>query len=86
MNISLSTAQVIASAMGSVPNVPKGDRMGLRVSLRHLSYNTLFGPTIGLLNLRAGDFPNSVLYDKCRKITRKPIRSPLGTLGTDPIV
>ena len=38
-----------------------------------------------LLNLRAGDCPNGVLYDECCKLTRKPIRSPLGTLGTDPI-
>ena len=44
-----------------------------------------FGTTIGLLNLGAGDCPNSVLYDECRKLTRKPIRSPLGTLGTEPI-
>ena len=39
----VSTVQVIASAMGSVHNVPKGDRMGLRVSLQHSSYNKLFG-------------------------------------------
>ena len=38
-----------------------------------------------LLNLRAGDCPNGVLYDECHKVTRKPIRSPLGTLGTEPI-
>ena len=46
---------------------------------------TGFGTTIGLLNLRAGDCPNSVLYDECRKLTRKPIRSTLGRLGTEPI-
>ena len=44
-----------------------------------------FGPTISLLNLRAGDFLNSVLYDKCRKLAHKTIWSPLGTLGTEPI-
>ena len=44
-----------------------------------------FEPTIGLLNIRAGDCPNSVLYEKCRKLTRKPIRSPLGTLGAETI-
>ena len=41
------------------------------------------GTTIGLLNLRAGDYPNIVLYDKFRKLARKPRRFPLGTLGTE---
>ena len=40
---------------------------------------------IGLLNLRAGYCPNIVLYDKFRKLARKPRRFPLGTLGMDPI-
>ena len=46
---------------------------------------TVFGTPIGLLNLRAGDFPNIALYDECHKLTRKPRRFPLGTLGTETI-
>ena len=59
-NISLSTAQVIASAMGSVPNVTNGNRLGLRVSLRHLSYNTIFGQSPARRFRRRIVFPNTV--------------------------
>ena len=34
-SITLSTARFIASAIGSVPNVPKENRMVLRVILQH---------------------------------------------------
>ena len=46
---------------------------------------TGFGTTIGLLNIRAGDCPNILLYDEFHKLTQKPRRFPLGTLGTEPI-
>ena len=59
----------------------------MRIIHRHKGVReyTGFGTTMSILNLRAGDCPNSVLYDKCRKLTRKPILCPLGTLGTEPI-
>ena len=65
------------SKLKALYNISKAEWMMNYGTTRLWEY-TGFGTTIGLLNLRA-------VYDECHKLTRKPRRFPLGTLGTEPI-